>query len=360
MFNDISWWSKDNEIECESNCQLVSLFAKRFGTGHWSFLGPGSEKSGILSVMRQSTRSMGQHCWKDDVQFGERGHPVFRATSPLSRGQLKSKGGGKLSIYYCADLEKTKTSHTYFCKSAQSLRSSCRNVWRILKPFTRERCNPLWWGNRVPHSCPVWSRQKFLWIVMTVLTKHLLLQQYGERIEKLSQPNWANCVRMQDFLNVVEIGQYFMTKDTAELFQFHAVACREYTFPRDEESSPPKGWIQGNTKIGPVLEVATCYLHGKYGVEIRTMSMNRQFSLLGQNFSRINKFVMKLSNDEQEFPEVQLEEYASKTGCEWFCMPIMGFCKTTKTRTCRFFHKNCTYGEENLDRCWTKEIFVFG
>ena len=44
MFNDISWGSKDNEKECESNAQLVSLYAKRFGIGQWSFLGPGSEK----------------------------------------------------------------------------------------------------------------------------------------------------------------------------------------------------------------------------------------------------------------------------------------------------------------------------
>ena len=36
-------------------------------------------------------------------EFAESGHPVFRATSPLSRGQVKSKGGGKLSIHYCPD-----------------------------------------------------------------------------------------------------------------------------------------------------------------------------------------------------------------------------------------------------------------
>ena len=29
------------------------------------------------------------------IKFSESGHPVFRATSPLSRGTLKSKGGGK-------------------------------------------------------------------------------------------------------------------------------------------------------------------------------------------------------------------------------------------------------------------------
>ena len=50
MFNDISWRSKDNKKECESNAQLVSVFAKRFGAGQWSFFGLGSEKSGILSV----------------------------------------------------------------------------------------------------------------------------------------------------------------------------------------------------------------------------------------------------------------------------------------------------------------------
>ena len=77
------------------------------------------------------------------------------------------------------------------------------------------------------------------------------------------------------FLSVVENGQYFMTKDTGDLTQFHAVACREYILPRDDETSQPKGWIQGNTKLGPVLEVATRYLHGKYGVEVRIMSLSR-------------------------------------------------------------------------------------
>ena len=69
-----------------------------------------------------------------------------------------------------------------------------------------------------------------------------------------------------------------MTKDTAEFSQFRAVACREYTLPRDEEASQPKRWIQGNTKIEPVLDIATCCLQGKYGVEIRIISMNKDNS----------------------------------------------------------------------------------
>ena len=47
-----------------------------------------------------------------------------------------------------------------------------------------------------------------------------------------------------------------MTKHTDEFLQFaEPVTCREYILPRDEKSSDPKGWIRGNTKIGPVLEV---------------------------------------------------------------------------------------------------------
>ena len=37
------------------------------------------------------------------VEFAESGHPIFQATSPLSRGQLISKSGGKLSIHYAAE-----------------------------------------------------------------------------------------------------------------------------------------------------------------------------------------------------------------------------------------------------------------
>ena len=65
------------------------------------------------------------------------------------------------------------------------------------------------------------------------------------------------------FLNVVEIRQYFMMKDTGRFSQFtDSVECREYTLPRDESLSEPKCWIRGKTKIGPVLEVTTCCLLG--------------------------------------------------------------------------------------------------
>ena len=67
--------------------------------------------------------------------------------------------------------------------------------------------------------------------------KDLLLQKYGERIEKLSQQDkLSKFCRDAGFLNVVGIGQYFMTKDTAEFSQItDAVACREHTLPREKK-----------------------------------------------------------------------------------------------------------------------------
>ena len=52
-----------------------------------------------------------------------------------------------------------------------------------------------------------------------------------------------------------------MTEHTDEFLQFaEPVTCREKTLPRDDKSTDPKGWIQGNTQVGPVLEVTTSQL----------------------------------------------------------------------------------------------------
>ena len=106
-----------------------------------------------------------------------------------------------------------------------------------------------------------------------------LLQKYQERVERLSQQNRViKFCAGAGFLTTV-VGQYTITKHTDEFLQFaEPVTCREQTLPRDEKSSGPKGWIRGNTKIGPVLEVTTSYIQGKFGVEIRIEFVNKDNS----------------------------------------------------------------------------------
>ena len=62
------------------------------------------------------------------------------------------------------------------------------------------------------------------------------------------------------------------------------MACREYTLYRDDESSQPRGWIQGNMRIGPVLEVTTSYMYGKHGIEIRIWSVVKTVLSLGSEY----------------------------------------------------------------------------
>ena len=113
-----------------------------------------------------------------------------------------------------------------------------------------------------------------------ILAQENLLQKCKERVGRLPQQD--RLIKMftdAGFLKTIEVGQYFMTKHTDEFLQFAGpVTCREYTLPRDEKSTDPKGWIRGNTKIGPVLEVTTSYLQGKYRVEITIESVNKDKS----------------------------------------------------------------------------------
>ena len=110
-------------------------------------------------------------------------------------------------------------------------------------------------------------------------------------------------------MRVVEIGQYFVTRNASE-FQ-HTIACREYTLPRDDKASEPKGWIRGNTRIGPVLEVTTSFQHFKYGIEVRIESVNKDNS---HSWVRISYGTVRYVNDyikhdTENFADPQEEEH---------------------------------------------------
>ena len=115
-------------------------------------------------------------------------------------------------------------------------------------------------------SDPLFARANLLIMIprpsIAIPAQENILQKYKERVGKLPQQDrLIKICTDAGFLKTVGVGQYFMTKDTDEFSQFtELVKCREYTLPRDEKSTDPKGWIRGNTKIGPVLEVTTRYL----------------------------------------------------------------------------------------------------
>ena len=225
----------------------------------------------------------------DDKKFGESGHPVFRATSPLSRGTPNSRGGGKLSTHFCADGETIKTIfRTMISVNQFSIYGAVSDLCEEYKACHVRTERPVLQVQSDPLFVPTSSLMKTPTPSTDDPAQEDLLQKNQERVERLSQQNRVIKICTDaGFLTSVDVGQYFMTKDTEECSQFtESVACREYTLPGDEKLSDPKVWIRVNTQIWPVLEVTTSYLQGKFGVKIRIESLNTdKVSLAGQNFS---------------------------------------------------------------------------
>ena len=320
MFNDISLEFKEKNQECKSSAQLETRKAKRFSPGRWSFFGPGSEKKWYSALECKPQGEWDRVAELMMLKLGESrhpvfrsnsekaGHPVFRATSPSSRGTLKSKCVGKLSIHFCAFVPTS-----------------------VMKTPTLLTDDPA-------QDDP--------------------LQKYQERVDKLSQQNRViKFCTDAGFLTTVDVGRYFMTKDTEEFSQFtESVACRGYTLPRGEKSSDPEGWIRGNPEIGPVLEVTTSYLRGKNRVEVRIESVNKDNSHSWVRISHgLNKLVTDLSNNrendnnEQETSEMQFEDCALKSNVLAFASPSKAKAKPQRRTSASSSTKTVPIGE----RTWT-------
>ena len=88
--------------------------------------------------------------------------------------------------------------------------------------------------------------------------------------------------------------------------QFHSVACREYTLPRDDQASQPKGWIQGNMRIGPVLEVTTSFQH------LKSVNQDDSHSWVRISYGTV-KYVIDSIEDNTENPADPQEEQIPQT-----------------------------------------------
>ena len=72
--------------------ELVSIYARRFSPGKWSFLGPGSVKKWYSTLEYKPLGEWDRVAAEQMmINFAESGHPVFRATSPLSRGNAQKQ-----------------------------------------------------------------------------------------------------------------------------------------------------------------------------------------------------------------------------------------------------------------------------
>ena len=306
MFNDIFCDRKDNKDECLKNADFVKIFAKRFGIGQWSFIGPGSEKRWYPS--ENSPQGAWDHVAEDMLlRFAESGHPIFRATTPLSRGQLKSKGKGKVSIHFSADPDTVNTIYRIILSVNQlSIYGAVAAICDEYEGHPDSTGEPVILEGQsivlaeIKAEAPARNEE--------LEDAKIILEKFFNKSIRFHQNRLNKFCKEAGFMSVVEVGQYFVTRNASEFL--HTVACREYTFPRDEPASEPKGWIRGNTRIGPILEVTTSFQHFKFGVEVRIQSVNEDNS---HSWVRISYGTVRYVNnyikyDTQSLADPQEEE----------------------------------------------------
>ena len=160
----------------------MSVFAKRFPAGRWSFLGPGSETKWYSTYNERAQGEWDRVAELMMITFRESGHPVFRATSPLSRG------GGKLSVHFCADGDTIETVfRTIISVNQVSIHGAVSDVCEEYstcqtstgRPVLAEQSHPLFEPAKLLITTPRPS--------IEFSAQENLLQKHKERAEKLPQ-----------------------------------------------------------------------------------------------------------------------------------------------------------------------------
>ena len=215
----------------------------------------------------------------------------------------------------------------------------------------KERGDPLWWGQS--------SSSLALSVIKTEVpldcddpaNQDLLLQQYGERIEKLSQPD-----KLSKILNGFWISECCWNLDntsrrkTLEIsHNFMQWPVENTLFQEKKKHHDQKNGSKGTQRLGPYqkLQPVTCMV---------SMELRSEFGLWTQTtLTPGSEFLMDQiglwwiwTTMTTEIPEVQLEEYALKLDAKDCACRSKAKAKTTKKRTCRLFTKNSSFWEEEL------------
>ena len=168
----------------------MSVIAKRFPAGRWSFFGPGSETKCYSTDKERPGGKWDKVTELMMIKFGQSGHPDFRATSPLSRGTLKIKGGGELSIHFCADRGTIETVfRTIISVNQLSIYGAVSDVCQEYSTCQTRTGRPVLAGQSDPLFAPADLLVTTPTPSIEIPAQEHLLQKHKERAEKLQQPD---------------------------------------------------------------------------------------------------------------------------------------------------------------------------
>ena len=102
------------------------------------------------------------------------------------------------------------------------------------------------------------------------MNDQIIWQQYIQQVESLSPENRVSkFCKEAGFMRVAEVGQYSRPRILVILDNFNQWLVANTPFLETIELPQPKGWIQGNMRIGPVLEVTTSFQFSTSNMELK-------------------------------------------------------------------------------------------
>ena len=210
----------------------------------------------MVSFREKSTRCLGPCCERYVTEIRRKWTSYFPYNDSIVQRKVE-KGKGKVSIHFTADQDTVDTIYRIILSVNQL--SVYAAVAAICDEFESHQ-------DSTGQPVILVGQSIVLGEIKAEVPAHdeeprdaqIVLQQEFQQVESLSPENrLSKFCKEAGFMRVVEVGQYFVTRNANE-FQ-HTIACREYTLPRDDTASEPKGWIRENARIGLVLEVTTSF-----------------------------------------------------------------------------------------------------
>ena len=209
MYNDIAWQEKGNTERCDYNSQTVANYARKFPRD-WSFLGPGSEKKWYGTYTHKPNGSWDQTAENMMANFSESGHPIFRASGALERGELRSEGHGKKSFYFNGTDENIELLSPHWFLRISSVSKEPQQIYATIYP----KVLGLRWN--LMHLI-IWKRWKLL--PTSQLQKLTPMHSSGKTWYKNTSENSNSCPNTRKFPNYVLIRVWSLTNkdDTSVL-----------------------------------------------------------------------------------------------------------------------------------------------
>ena len=251
----------------------------------------------MVFLREQSTGSLGSYCGRNVAGIRRKCTSYIPCNDSIVQGSPQKAKDVENCLYILPQMISQLTQ--FFALFFLSISSVSTEQWQLYARNLRL--------GEVKAETPVHDEDP--------MNDQIIWQQYIQQVESLPPENKVSKFCKAGFMRVVEAGQYFVTKDTSDFRQFSSVACREFTLPRDDSASQPKGWIQGNMRIGLVLEVATSFQHFKYGIEIRIESVNKDssHSWVRISYGTVKYVIDSLEDENSEIPADPQEEQTPPT-----------------------------------------------